>query len=70
MLVAEVDLAMALSLILKGMLTDKRIITVDGINVAEGDYIDIGRPVSTSADPNTQSLPIVVKTLLFYKSEK
>ncbi len=69
-LVAEVDLAMALSLILKGMLIDKRIITVDGINVAEGDYIDIGRPVSTSADPNTQSLPIVVKTLLFYKSEK
>jgi ethanolamine utilization protein EutA len=69
-LVAEVDLAMALNLILKGMLKDKRIITVDGINVAEGDYIDIGKPVSTSADPNTQSLPIVVKTLLFYKSEK
>lgn len=70
-LVSEVDLAMALNLILKGLLTtDIRIITVDGINVAEGDYIDIGRPVSASADPNTQSLPIVVKTLLFYKSDK
>lgn len=69
-LVSEVDLAMALNLILKGQLPDKRIITVDGINVAAGDYIDIGRPVSTSADPNTQSLPIVVKTLLFYKSDK
>ena len=69
-LVSEVDIAMALNLILKGLLTNKRIITVDGINVAEGDYIDIGRPVSTSSDPNTQSLPIVVKTLLFYKSDK
>lgn len=69
-LVSEADLAMALNLILKGQLPDKRIITVDGINVAAGDYIDIGRPVSTSADPNTQSLPIVVKTLLFYKSDK
>ncbi|CAN5363469.1 ethanolamine ammonia-lyase reactivating factor EutA [soil metagenome] len=69
-LVSEADLAMALNMILKGVLTDKRIITVDGINVAEGDYIDIGKPVSSSADPNTQSLPIVVKTLLFYKSDK
>ncbi|MDP3508325.1 MAG: ethanolamine ammonia-lyase reactivating factor EutA [Candidatus Melainabacteria bacterium] len=69
-LVSEADIAMALNLILKGLLTNKRIITVDGINVAEGDYIDIGKPVSTSSDPNTQSLPIVVKTLLFYKSDK
>ncbi|MBP9091579.1 ethanolamine ammonia-lyase reactivating factor EutA [bacterium] len=69
-LVSEADIAMALNMILKGLLTNKRIITVDGINVTEGDYIDVGKPVSTSSDPNTQSLPIVVKTLLFYKSDK
>jgi len=66
--VSDADLAMALALLLQGMLVDKRIITVDGINAEEGDYIDIGRPIYSSADPNTQSLPIVVKTLVFYES--
>ncbi len=67
-IVSDADLAMALRLLLQGQLPDKRIITVDGINADEGDYIDIGTPVSSSSDPNTQSLPIVVKTLIFYKS--
>jgi len=67
-IVSDADLAMALRLLLQGRLTDKRIITVDGINAEEGDYIDIGTPVSSSSDPNTQSLPVVVKTLVFYKS--
>ncbi len=67
-IVSDADLAMALRLLLQGRLPDKRIITVDGINAEGGDYIDIGTPVSSSSDPNTQSLPIVVKTLIFYKS--
>jgi ethanolamine utilization protein EutA (predicted chaperonin) len=45
-----------------------KIITVDGVNAELGDYVDIGLPVSTSDDSNTKSLPVVIKTLVFYKS--
>ncbi|MBU6450858.1 MAG: ethanolamine ammonia-lyase reactivating factor EutA [Cyanobacteria bacterium REEB67] len=67
-LTIDQDIAMALSQLLKRLLPDKRIITVDGITVEDGDYLDIGKPVNTLGDPNTRTLPVVVKTLIFYKN--
>ena len=60
----------ALGLLLKRLLPDKRIITVDGIVVQDGDYLDIGRPVHSNSlsDIWSQTLPVVVKTLIFYKN--
>jgi len=67
---AEQDIAMALGLLLKRLLPDKRIITVDGITTGDGDYLDIGRPVHSNSlsDQYTAALPVVVKTLIFYKN--
>ncbi|MBS1992254.1 MAG: ethanolamine ammonia-lyase reactivating factor EutA [Cyanobacteria bacterium SZAS LIN-3] len=64
------DVAMALGLLLKRLLPDKRIITVDGICVTDGDYLDIGRPMHSNSlkDQYTAALPVVVKTLVFYKN--
>jgi ethanolamine utilization protein EutA len=62
------DLAMALALLLENKNRSMKIITVDGVNAELGDYVDIGLPVSTSDDSNTKSLPVVIKTLVFYKS--
>lgn len=62
------DLAMALALLLESQNRAMKIITVDGVNAELGDYVDIGLPVSTSDDSNTKSLPVVIKTLVFYKS--
>ena len=61
------DLAMALGMLLKSRCHSMKIITVDSVS-AVGDYVDIGLPVSTSEDINTKSLPVVIKTLVFYKS--
>lgn len=61
------DLAMALGMLLKSRCRSMKIITVDSVSAA-GDYVDIGLPVSTSEDSNTKSLPVVIKTLVFYKS--
>ena len=67
---AEQDIAMALGQLLKRLLPDKRIITVDGITTGDGDYLDIGRPVHSNSlsDQYTAALPVVVKTLIFYKN--
>ena len=67
------DIAMALGLLLKRSLPDKRIISVDGIVVHDGDYLDIGKPKpsihSDGLNPTcTGALPVVVKTLIFYKN--
>jgi ethanolamine utilization protein EutA (predicted chaperonin) len=59
---------MALALLLENKDRSMKIITVDGVNAELGDYVDIGLPVSTSDDSNTKSLPVVIKTLVFYKS--
>lgn len=65
--VTREDIAMSLSQILKPMLRDKIIITVDGIDVEEGDFMDLGKSVGKYSDPNCQSISVVIKTLLFYK---
>jgi len=68
--VIDQDIAMALGLLLKRLMPDKRIISVDGIAVRDGDYLDIGKPLhsNTFSDNCTQTLPVVVKTLIFYKN--
>jgi ethanolamine utilization protein EutA len=61
------DGAMALGILLQGLLKDKRIITIDGITAHDGDFIDIGKPIFQVQDPTNTSLPVVIKTLVFYK---
>lgn len=61
------DLAMALSQLLVGEMGNKRIITVDGVDAQEGDYLDIGLPIGKSSDRKAPCVTLVVKTLLFYK---
>jgi ethanolamine utilization protein EutA len=67
-IVSDIDLAMGLKQLLSAKLKGSSIITIDGIDASEGDYIDIGKPVISSTDQNTRSLSVVVKTLVFYKS--
>ncbi len=56
--VIEEDMAKALGQALQVALPGKDIICVDSVNVAHGDYIDIGRPLM-----NGRVLPVVIKTL-------
>lgn len=37
-----------------------RFISIDSVNIGEGDYIDVGRPISTD-----DVVPIIIKTLVF-----
>lgn len=39
---------------------DKQIICLDGVNVGNGDYIDIGKPVGVG-----EAVPVVIKTIAF-----
>jgi len=65
-IVMEQDLAMALGMLLRKHLQEMRIIVVDGVKVEEGDYIDIGKPLSET-DSTTIALPVVIKSLVFNK---
>lgn len=66
--ISDTDLAMSFKQLLSPHLAGSSIITIDGIDASAGDYIDIGKPVISSADQSTRSLSVVVKTLVFYKS--
>lgn len=63
-LVLDIDVAKSLGGILKEELLLKRdAIVVDGIDVGDLDFIDIGRPLGVS-----ESLPVTVKSLMFPSS--
>jgi ethanolamine utilization protein EutA len=65
-LVLNLDVAKSLGGILKEELNiDREIVALDGIDVGDLDYIDIGRPVGTS-----EVLPVTVKSLLFPSEQK
>jgi ethanolamine utilization protein EutA len=60
-LVLDADVAVSLGGILQDELHVTRpVIAIDGIDVGDLDYVDIGRPMGAS-----QSVPVTVKSLLF-----
>src|SRR5581483_4299444 len=60
-LIMNLDVAKSLGGILHEELNlDREIVAVDGIEVGDLDYVDIGRPVGTS-----EVLPVTVKSLMF-----
>jgi ethanolamine utilization protein EutA len=61
-LVQDVDIAKSLGAILKEELgVAREVIAIDGIEVGDLDYIDIGKPLG-----NTEVVPVTVKSLMFY----
>jgi ethanolamine utilization protein EutA len=58
--ITEEDLAKSLGQTLKAALPMKKIFSLDGVKVENGDYVDIGQAVS-----NGRVVPLVVKTLVF-----
>jgi ethanolamine utilization protein EutA len=58
--VTEEDLAKSLGQALRSALPDKKIISLDGVKVENGDYVDIGQTVASG-----RVVPVVVKTLIF-----
>ena len=61
LIVMEHDAAKALGILLRSALEGRRkVVCIDGIKVEQGDYVDLGRPVSGGL-----VIPVVVKTLLF-----
>lgn len=54
----EADFAKALGMTLQGLIPDTAVICLDNIKARDGDYVDIGKPVSSV-------VPVVVKTLIF-----
>jgi len=60
-LALDVDIAKSLGAILKEELKlDREIIAIDGIEVGDLDYIDIGEPMGI-----TEVIPVTVKSLMF-----
>ena len=60
-LALDVDVAKALGGILKEELkVDREVIAIDGIDVGDLDYIDIGAPMGI-----TEVIPVTVKSLMF-----
>ena len=59
LIVMEHDAAKALGILLRSALEGRRkVVCIDGIKVEQGDYVDLGRPVSGGL-----VIPVVVKTL-------
>jgi ethanolamine utilization protein EutA len=64
--IVDVDVAKSLGSIMKEELKFKRpIIVVDGIEVGDLDYVDIGEPMG-----NTEVIPVTVKSLIFAMRSK
>jgi ethanolamine utilization protein EutA len=65
-IVLKEDAAAALGLLLRKTLKSSPLIVVDGIDSTDGDYIDIGKPISHSQlGAAALALPVVVKTIIF-----
>ena len=62
--VVEQDMAKVLGQAMAA-LTDGPLLSLDGVGVENGDYIDIGAPVAGGS-----VLPVVIKTLVFNKEER
>ena len=61
--VVENDMAKVLGQTMYHLLEwKKEVICLDGVHLAEGEYIDIGKPIAGGC-----VLPVVVKTLVFNK---
>jgi ethanolamine utilization protein EutA len=58
--IVEEDMAKALGHALTSRLAGTDVISIDSVNVENGDYIDIGRPLGQG-----RVVPVVVKTLVF-----
>lgn len=56
------DVAMALGQLIRQIDSSLQCIVLDGVSTEHGDFIDIGRPL-----PMAQTVPVVVKTLIFDK---
>ncbi len=41
------------------------LIVLDGITTTDGDFIDIGKPVSLDSNGIARTVPVVLKTLVF-----
>ena len=60
-MVVEKDMAKALGFALGSRLGDsKKLVCIDGVSVDNGDYIDMGCPLSGGC-----VIPVVIKTLVF-----
>jgi ethanolamine utilization protein EutA len=60
-LILDLDVAKSLGGILKEELgLTKELIALDGIDVGDLDYVDVGRPMGVS-----ESVPVTVKSLMF-----
>lgn len=58
-IIVENDFSKALGQTIKTILKDsKKVVCLDNIKVDNGDYVDIGKPISNV-------IPVVVKTLIF-----
>lgn len=63
--VVRQDIAMALGMLLRKLLAQTELLVLDGLQIEDGDYIDIGKPL-TERGTSTVALPVVIKSLLFY----
>jgi ethanolamine utilization protein EutA len=59
-LIVGSDSAMALGQLLKGRLKGNEVVVLDGIDLSNGDYIDIGKPLGGG-----NTIPVTVKSLVF-----
>jgi len=70
-LIVREDLGMALGQLLRQSFqndrneTSRPIVVLDGVMTNDGDFLDIGRPVSLDANGIARTLPVVLKTLVF-----
>lgn len=58
--IVNTDSAMALGQLLRGELKHDDVIVLDGIDLANGDFIDIGKPINSGS-----TIPVTVKSLFF-----